>query len=257
MSLRKSLTGFVVAIASLVFVSINATQSRAQSESDNATATATAPLYSTVSIRPTKSGARANRVLNLGPVAATNEPPQELIRIAYDVDDDQIVGAPSWLNSQRYDVETKADSPAGEGGELTLQGLLSDYFKLAVHRETRLIPAYELVVAGDGQKLRESDPHYDDSILRVIQVESGRITGREVPISTLAKLLSDQLGRPVVDSTKLSAHYDVTLEWPTDPDSSHSAIVTAIQEQLGLKLVPQLMPKEFLVIDHVEAPVTR
>jgi len=126
-----------------------------------------------------------------------------------------------------------------------------------VHRETRLIPAYELVVAGDGPKLRESDSSEADSALRVIQVESGRIAGREVPIATLARILSDQLGRPVLDGTKLSSHYDVTLQWPTDADSSQPAILTAIQEQLGLKLVPQLMPKEFLVIDHVEMPLAR
>jgi len=249
MSFRKSLAGFVV-VASLVLFSVNATPSRAQSEDDNVTAAA--PLYKNVSIKRTKSGIHASRVLNLGPVAATNEPPQELIKIAYNVDDDQIVGARSWLNSQRYDVETKADSPAGEGGELTLQGLLSDYFKLAVHRETRLIPAYELVVGGDGPKLRESDSSQADSAPRVIQVESGRIAGREVPIVTLARILSDELGRPVLDGTKLSSHYDVTVQWSTDPDASQPAILTAIQEQLGLRLVPQLIPKEFLVIDHVE-----
>ena len=106
----------------------------------------------------------------------------------------------------------------------------------------------------DGPQLRESGSSHDDSALRVIQVENGRIMGREVPIATLARILSDQLGRPVLDSTKLSSHYDVTLQWPTDPESSEPTILNAIQEQLGLKLVPQLMPKEFLVIDQVEMP---
>jgi len=256
MSLRQSLARFLVVISPIVFSSVNATLTRAQSQDKSADATA--PLYKTVSIRPTKSDIHANRVLNLGPVAATNETPQELIEIAYDVHGDQIVGAPSWLNSQRYDIETKAETPAaGEGGERMLQGLLSDYFKLAVHRETRLIAVYELVIAEDGPKLRESDSSQADSGLRVIQVDRGRIAGREVPIATLARILSDSLGRPVLDSTKLSSHYDVTLQWPTDPDSSQPAIFAAIQEQLGLKLVPQLMPKEFLVIDHVELPMAR
>jgi uncharacterized protein (TIGR03435 family) len=145
---------------------------------------------------------------------------------------------------------------AGEdGGRLLESAVLSKYFKLAVHRETRLIPVYELVIAGDGPKLRESDSSHDDAVLRVIQVENGRIMGREVPIATLARILSDELGRPVLDSTKLSSHYDVTLQWPTAPDSLQPAILTEIQDQLGLKLVPQLMPKDFLVIDHVEMPV--
>ncbi len=190
-------------------------------------------------------------------LTATNATPQLLIGDAYEVQDDQIVGAPSWLNSQRYDIEAKADNPpAGEGGEHMLErGVLSDGFKLAVHRETRLIPVYELVIAGDGPKLRESAPSDTDSALRVIQVENDRIMGREVPMATLARILSEQLGRPVLDNTHLSSHYDVTLQWPTAPDSSDTAILNAVQEQLGLKLKPQQMPKEFLVIDHVEMPV--
>jgi uncharacterized protein (TIGR03435 family) len=259
MSLRSVLARFVVVTAPVVFFSV-AMQTAAQSQDENANATA--HLYKTVSITPTRSGIHADRIMGAkdGPneFTGTNVSTQELIQGAYDVNEDQVVGAPSWLDSKRYDIEAKADDPAeGEGGERTLQGLLSDYFKLAVHRETRLIPAYELVVAGDGPKLRGSDSSHDDTALRVIQAENGRITGREVPIATLARILSDQLGRPVLDGTKLSSHYDVTLQWSTDPDSSRPAILTAIQEQLGLKLVPQLMPKEFLVIDHVEMPEAR
>ena len=258
MSLRKALGRFVVVTAPFVFFSV-ATQTRAQSQNENANATP--DLYKTVSIKPSKSGVYANGGVKLSPdeLTATNVSPQVIIEHAYEVHDDQIVGAPSWLNSKRFDIEAKADNPAAgeDGGRLLESGLLSKYFKLAVHRETRLIPVYELVIVGDGPNLRESDSSHDDSALRVIQVEHGRIVGREVPIATLARILSDELGLPVLDSTKLSSHYDVTLQWPTAAESSEPAILTAIQEQLGLKLVPQLMPKEFLVIDHVEMPVAR
>ena len=255
MSLRKGLVRFVVATAPLVFLSV-ATQIPAQSQEENGNATA--PLFKTISVKPTKSGIHADREATIGPdqVTVMNLTTQELIQGAYDVKDDQIVGAPSWVNCQRYDIEAKADnSAAGEdGGRMLERGLLSNTFKLAVHRETRLIPVYELTV-GDGSKLRESAPAYEDSPLRVIQVENGRIMGREVPIATLARILSEQLSRPVLDKTQLPYHYDVTLQWPTDPDSSEPAILNAVQQQLGLKLKPQLMPKEFLVIDHVEMPM--
>jgi uncharacterized protein (TIGR03435 family) len=164
------------------------------------------------------------------------------------------------LNSQRYDIDAKVDTSATGQDELEgkhmVQALLSSRFKLAVHSETKPIPAYELVTAGDGPKLRESVPIQEDSALRVIDIENGRIEGREVPIATLARILSEELGRPVLDKTQLSSHYDLTLQWRTAvPDSSKPAILNAVQEQLGMKLVPQLMPKEFLVIDHVEMPV--
>jgi uncharacterized protein (TIGR03435 family) len=258
MSLCKGILRLMVATAPFGFFWV-ATQTWAQSQDE--TANATAPLYKTASVKLSKSDRHAGGAIKIGSdeLTATNEFLEALIGTAYAMHDDQIAGAPSWLNAYgpRYDIEAKADSPAaGEGGERILQTLLSDRFKLAVHRETRLIPAYELVVAGDGPKLRESDSGYADSALRVIQVESGRIAGREVPISTLARILSEQLGRPVLDSTRLTAHYDVTLQWQAAGESSEPAILTAIQDQLGLKLVPQLMPKEFLVIDHVEMPST-
>jgi|HubBroStandDraft_6_1064221.scaffolds.fasta_scaffold58064_1 uncharacterized protein (TIGR03435 family) len=256
MSLRKGLLRLVVATAPFVFFSV-ATQTRAQSQDENANAAS--PLYKTTSIKLSKSNPHAGGTIKTGrdEWTATNEFLGALIAAAYDVRDDQIVGAPSWLNpyGPRYDIEAKADGPAAEeGSESMLQRLLSDQFKLAVHRETRLIQVYELT-AGDGSKLRESAPEYEDSPLRVIQVEKGRIVGREVPLATLARILSDELGRPVLDKTQLPYHYDVTLLWQVSPDSSEPEIVNAVQEQLGLTLKPQPMPKEFLVIDHVEMPV--
>jgi uncharacterized protein (TIGR03435 family) len=179
MSPRQSPARFLVLIAPIVLVSLNATQSRAQSEGDNATATA--PLYKTISIKPTRFGIDADRGAKITPdeVTVTNSTAQELIRIAYNVKEDQIEGAPGWLNSPRYDIEAKVDTsaegedtPAGEAvleprGRM-LQALLSDRFKLAAHQETRLVPVYELLIAGDGPKLGESDPHAD-SAFRVIQ----------------------------------------------------------------------------------------
>lgn len=243
MSLRKDLVRFMVAIAPFVF--FVATPAHAQSQEN---ANATSPSYKAASIRLSKSSIHAGGTTETGPdeLTATNETLQALIEDAYKVNDDQIAGVPIWQNSRRYDIEAKADNPAaGEGSERLLQGLLSDYFKLAVHRETRLIPVYELTV-GDGSKLRESAPAYEDSPLRVIQVEKGRIGGRQVPIATLAKILSEELGRPVLDKTQLPYHYDVALQWPTPPESSEPAILTAIHEQLGLKLVPQRMFKDLI-----------
>ncbi|HTW31646.1 MAG TPA: TIGR03435 family protein [Candidatus Sulfotelmatobacter sp.] len=258
MSFRKGLLRIMVVTAPFVFLSV-ATQTWAQLQDENANAAA--PLYKTASVKLSKSDPHAGGTTTFGTdeLTATNEFLGALIAVAYDVHEDQIVGAPNWLNpfGPRYDIRAKADNPgAGEGGERMLQGVLADYFKLAVHRETRLIPVYELTLA-DGSKLRESvpgsAPDYD-SHLRVIQVEKGRIVGREVPIATLARILSEQLGRPVLDKTQLPYHYDVTLLWQVAPDSSEPAILDAVQDQLGLKLVPRLTPKEFLTIEHVEMP---
>jgi len=174
MSLRQSLARFVVVIAAIVFVSVNAAPSRAQSGGN---ATAPAFLYKTISIKPTKFGIHADKGYGIqadrgakttrDELTVTNSTAQEIIRDAYDVKEDQIVGAPSWLNSPRYDIVANLDTPAEgedtpagdailEPHKRMLQVLLANGFKLAAHRETRLIPVYELVVAVDGPKLRES-----------------------------------------------------------------------------------------------------
>lgn len=91
MSLRKGLVRFVIVTAPFEFCWL-ATQTRAHSQNENANATA--HLYRTVSIKPSKSDVHANTLLTLGPVAATNEFLGALIEVAYEVQDDQIVGAP-------------------------------------------------------------------------------------------------------------------------------------------------------------------
>ena len=79
-----------------------------------------------------------------------------LITTAFRVKDFQIVGAPTWIDSERYDLEAKADTDTNPDGMLPMvQALLADRFGLALHRETRVLPAYRLVAAKNGQKLRE------------------------------------------------------------------------------------------------------
>ena len=109
----------------------------------------------------------------------------------------------------------------------------------------------------------------------LIQGGGGSLTGQAVSIQSLAHLLSQQLGRTVLDRTGLTGNYDFSLQWTPDegqpsafkepvggqgpgnappPDASGLSIFTAIQEQLGLKLESQKGPVEILVIDHAEKP---
>jgi uncharacterized protein (TIGR03435 family) len=255
-----------------------ANQSWAQSSAEGTAAGV--PSYSNVSIKPDKSGLQWQTVrLGTGELTVKNETLQMLIRHAYQVEADQIHGGPNWVDAARYDIEAKMEKTAAEGlqqlgpdqGELEqrrlLQALLADRFKLVVHRDTRAVPVYDLVLAENGPKLQQSLPGDAEAQGRVIQVGNGHITGREVPIATLASLLSEQLGHTVVDKTGLTNHYDVTLEWPTSVDrqqatengssaeNSKEGIVAAVEEQLGLKLELHQAPMEILVIDHVEKPL--
>ena len=163
-----------------------------------------------------------------------------------------------------------------------LQAQLADSFKLTIHRETKELPIYSLVVAKGGSKLQEAKPgdSYANGLkgpdgrpggAHVMRMGRGELTAQGIGMNEIAHLLTPQTGRTVVDNTGLKGNYDFKLHWTPDqstpalggpgggPDSSTSSesgpsLFTAIQEQLGLKLEPGKAPVEILVIDHVERP---
>ena len=246
------------------FFSAGLTRCRAQSETDGSGVSA--PSFKSIAIKTDNSGIRSETIkMEPGQLTVTNETLGMLIQAAYKLDKNQISGAPTWLNARRYDIVASLDNPRSDEAQMngalepetdrqSLRALLSDRFKLSVHRETRLVPVFALVVIEGGPKLQESAPIYADSDLRVINVEQDRIVGRQVPIRTLARILSEQLGRPILDATGLRGHYDVSFEWRAESNSRMAALSSALQDQLGLKLELRQVPQEFLVIDHVEAP---
>ena len=226
-----------------------------------------------------------------------------LVRVAYNVYGFQISGGPSWINSEIYSIDAKEpDSLAEEMQKLPIaqqeeikrllvQSLLADRFKLRLHRETRMLPVYALVIAKDGPKLHEAKP--GDTYPNGMRGPDGRagagaigeesisktaraISGQGISIAPLVPYLSREVKRTVLDQTGLKGKYDIRLEWNPDlsaagmvpgpedgkpgtasappPESSMPSIFTALQEQLGLKLVSTKGPVEILVIDHIEMP---
>jgi uncharacterized protein (TIGR03435 family) len=203
--------------------------------------------------------------------------------------DYSLSGGPTWLNSDRYDVEAKMDPDAAEAlnklsnedravvQQHMIQALLAERFGLVFHRETRDMAVYMLVVGKSGSKLHEAKP--GDTYPNGIKLSNGPggagvmmmrggpggtfiVTAQGVPLSSFIPQLSGNSGRPVLDKTGLTGIYDFTLTYALDQNASASAtsdptgpsIFTAIQEQLGLKLEPGKGPVEVIVIDHAEKP---
>jgi uncharacterized protein (TIGR03435 family) len=141
-----------------------------------------------------------------------------------------------------------------------LQGLLAERFKLKVHREEKVIPGYDLVVAHGGPKFRRAVTDQARG-----EVMLGSITTHSAPIFQIVTAVAGTLRSPVHDMTGLSGNYEFTLKWTPDdmvpagaentstaPGDRPPSIFTALQEQLGLKLEPRKLPTEIVVVDHVE-----
>jgi len=237
------------------------------------------------------------RQLPGGRMTATNMPARQMITFAYQVAGYQLVGGPAWLDSDRYDVVAKMDGnpqssfvPGGNQPgpmQLALQKLLEDRFKLKVHRETREMDIYALVmakpggVAGPGLKPTTQDcaaaaaaaqrgqpPPPPGSNSNVpfcgIQGGNGRLKFGGLPSAAIAQAFSGPSGRMVVDRTGLTGAWDFELTFsverrgPGGPDTPAAdqapSLFTAIQEQLGLKLESTKGPVNLVVIDSVEKP---
>jgi bla regulator protein BlaR1 len=282
---RKALLTLAAILAIAVpitFGLFSATPSRAQSQA--ATSNLSAPVFSSVSIKAHESAdpMRTKMMFSLmdGSFVANGVTLQRLIQMAYRVQDAQISGGRDLLNKTKFDIEAKLD-PAfvaamhqqTSGGKnfddrAMLKSLLADRFKLVAHSEAQTVDAYDLVADESGAKLQPVGEQP-----RMMHLGPGELTSSGAPVELLAAQLSARLGLPVVDKTGLKGNYAFNLHWTPDKkqdealeqsgepvapeppaDSNGPSLLTALQEQLGLKLQPQTEPVQMLVIDHVEAP---
>ena len=237
-----------------------------------ASAQATAPAYDVMTIKPSDPGSPGTSIGGRGDsFMAQNYSLKMLLQYAYDLNEDSIVGIPSQLDSKRFDIKAKISDPdldalkkqSPEQERLMILPLLTERFQLKTHMETRTGSIYELVVAKGGPKLK---PATDEASRTGVGMSinwtgnNSKLTANSQPMASLAKALSGQLHRSVIDKTGLTGNYDLTLQWTpdgapvsTDADSAPS-IYTAVQEQLGLKLQPAKAPVEVLVVDHAAMP---
>ena len=195
-----------------------------------------------------------------GRLSLVNATTLSVILRAFGVMAPQVVGAPGWLTSERYDIL----AVTGDGTALTddsrrayLQNLLIDRFRLGFHRETREIRVYSLVPSKEGVTVAEHAGPGEYS-MRVQPAEDGRRRLQSVRgnMTRLAEILTGQVGELVVDRTGLAGEYDFTLEWvpSLNESTAGAALFTALVEQLGLRLESGKRPMEAIVIDRVERP---
>lgn len=215
-------------------------------------------------IRPAAGGQRYE---------ATNCPIKVMIQVAYRVKADQIAGGPAWLDSDRFDLEAKADKPSSADElHVMLINMLQDRIQLKFHREKKEMAMYALTVDKGGPKLtpheaaNAGDPWIDQIQEKFLHI---KMKATSAPMDYFAFRLSQLMDRPVVDLTNLHGGFDFNLEYTRelppgfpengkingeDPDTSGPTVFDAVKKQLGLDLKAQKGPVEVIVIDHAEKP---
>ena len=201
-----------------------------------------------------------------GRLVITNMTARGIIRNAYGFtipQRDDVAGGPGWIDTDRWDVEATVQGEESETRKLLmLRRLLAERFQLVVHRETRRVESYALVLdrpdGNLGVGLRRSSPCVrppgasspPDSRPCGGRGGAGRIVGTGMTMARLATLIESSAGRPVQDQTGLIGEFEVDLSW-----SPELSVFTAIREQLGLKLDGgTAVVTDSLVIDQIERP---
>ena len=245
--------------------------------------------FEVTSVKPNRTGDRSSRfqLLPGGRFVATNTTARALLQSAYRFEylPFQVIGGPSWLDSERFDVEGRAGgSPSPAEVDAMVRALLVTRFKMAYVKDTRDMPVYHLTRArADGRlgaQLRAASKPCDKTPVTVntptpdpnaiprcgarsargtLAAANQRIEGIGATLDELAQRLSAPARRIVVNRTTLEGLFDFELEFTPDNNQTGDAdtglaLFTALQEQLGLRLESARGPVEVLVIQSAERP---
>jgi uncharacterized protein (TIGR03435 family) len=246
------------AAASLSFVTVSAQSAPSER-----------PSFEAASIKRNDSGQAFLRLdIQRGHVVAENIPLKQFIRAAYTLQLYQIADAPSWVDSTRFDIKATAGrdlfepAPWVPGGkflvaQLMMQSLLADRFKMVSHTEQREGPGYALVLSDPDRPSRLTPAKVPCAPDCGVAVKAGTVRARNVPLTTFAELISQFVGRLVLDATGATGNFDFDLRWAPEAQLATSdapSLFTALREQLGLRLDSRRLPITTLVIDSIEQP---
>jgi uncharacterized protein (TIGR03435 family) len=266
--------------------------------------------FEVASIKPFKSDNGMMQMqlgVQLSRFTSSGMPLRQLMMFAYGVQPFQIEGGPNWLTTERFEITAKipdayVNAPVRPDvmGPVNymMQALLADRFRLVIERSTKEAPVYELQLARSdrkpGPKLTVSKTDCAEIMAKAraggappppplpgeppqcaLFMSPGSMGGGSLTMASLARALSNRLGRPVIDKTGLEGNYDFSFDFapdfgagpgggpPTPPpgapqlppvDPNAPNIITALQEQLGLKVEAKRGPVDTIVIKSVELP---
>jgi uncharacterized protein (TIGR03435 family) len=221
--------------------------------------------FEVASVKPIKADPRYSSGIRTRPgrIDAGNVTLKRCIIGSYGVGPHQIVGGPDWLDSDTFEISAKAETPDSGDAELMamLQGLLAERFKLALHRENRMMQAFVLEVDKSGSKMDKATPPGESQTSTSTSNAGVVINARFIDMESFAKVLARKTELPVVNQTGLTGRFHLKLSWtpestrpPENGITEGVSLFTALQEQLGLRLRKQRTAVEVLVVDRAEKP---
>jgi len=236
------------------------------------------PGFEVATIKPSEPGRPGKLFTVRGQnIVTVNTTLSDLVTMAYNLHAKQIVGAPSWIETDKYDLTIKPDAPGQPNVnqmKIIMQKMIADRFQFKFHRDKRELAIYAMTVTKTGSKLTksQSDPNGLPGLFFGGANPGVSFNVRNATLAEVAATLQGSiLDKPVVDQTGLSEKYDFTLKFtpdagmmagfggPPPPAATDNAdappdLFGAFEQQLGLKLSSTKGQADVLVIDRVEKP---
>jgi uncharacterized protein (TIGR03435 family) len=224
-------------------------------------------------------------------ISVSGVPLHMLLREAFKVSDNQLIGEPGWVSGARFDIEAKVAAedvprlkvlkPAERWA--VLLPVLEDRFSLKFHHENKELTQYVLVAAKAGVKMKDAASTESNDAKTpdgkpgsMMRLAPGELIGQNISLQDLIRFLSFQFHSPVIDKTGATGKYDIDLKWAPDeteagttrpldgsqpgagnsppPLNAGPSLFTALEEQLGLRLEAHKELGDAVVIDHIEQP---
>jgi uncharacterized protein (TIGR03435 family) len=230
------------------------------------------PKFEVVTVKPSAPDRPQGKVLTTSGrhALAQNLTLIDLITFSYGVHPKQIVGAPEWFNTDKYDIDGVPDvdgEPNSKQFKMLFQSVLVERFGLAFHHDQKELSVYVLSVAKNGPKLKETIHRPDDPVKWGMR-KPGALTMTNAAMRDFCDdMQALVMDKPVVDRTGLTGRYDFSLNWtpdesqfggriptPTDDANAPPSLYAALQEQLGLKFEATRAKADAFVIDRAEKP---
>lgn len=233
------------------------------------------PKFDVVTVKPSDPN-RPGKLFTIRGrhVMTINTTLNDIITFAYGLHAKQIVGAPAWFATDKFDIDGVPDvegQPSSKQFKMLFQSVLTDRFKLTFHHEQKELSVYALMVGKSGPKMTETIHKPTDPVNFLFRGRPGALVVTNATMKDFCDgMQSAVMDKPVVDHTGLTARYDFNLNWTPDESQFESmggfkppttedpnappALSTAMQEQLGLKFDATKAPADVFVIDHVEKP---
>ena len=261
----------IVALASIT--TAHAQQPAPAAPADDPCSAHSRAAFDVATIKPSEGSPGSSSINDRADGSTVKATLRRIMLYAFDLREFQLTGGPDWVNTAVWEVRATVDPPEPEYSKLDeaarearrqrqrqrMQRLLMERFQLKCHTVEKEMPIYTLTVAKGGPKLTPAAANHSISTEGSRRGSDMKATG--ISMDELAAAVSRDAGRLVENRTGLAGTYDLKLSWANDtapgPDTdaeSRPTIFTALEEQLGLKLVPAKGPVPVLVIDSVEKP---